>query len=251
MDIGSIDLVEILFTLFWLFFISLVLYLQREAKREGYPMSHELSRGRTQRIIKSGGPKKKTFKLPHGGTSTVPRPIVDTPINAEPAAVFPGAPLIPTGNPLLAGVGPGAYADRADEPDLTLHNENRIVPMRVATDFVITKGDPDPRGMSVVADDGEVAGTVADLWVDRSEPMIMFYEVKLPDGKHVLAPAGFTRIKPARGEIHVQSLHAHQFADVPPLKSNESITLLEEEKIYAYFAAGKLFADSARQEPLL
>ncbi|MEM1263875.1 MAG: photosynthetic reaction center subunit H [Pseudomonadota bacterium] len=251
MGIGSIDLVEIIFTLFWLFFIGLIIYLQREAKREGYPMEHELANGLTAEIPKTGGPKPKTFVLPHGGTVTVPRAVDSTPLHAEPAARFPGAPLVPTGNPLLAGVGPGAYAARADETDKTLHNEDRIVPMRLASDFVVTKGDPDPRGMAVVADDGEVAGTVADLWVDRSEPMIMFYEVALPTGKKVLAPAGFTRIKPSRGEIHVQSLHAHQFADVPALKSMDSITLLEEEKIYAYFAAGKLFADDERAEPLL
>ncbi len=254
MGIGSIDLVEIIFTLFWLFFIGLVLYLQREAKREGYPLEHDLANGKTRTALPSDGPKDKTFKLPHGGTSTVPRPVVAENLSAEPAGPFPGAPLQPTGNPLLAGVGPGAYADRADTPDLTLHNENRIVPMRVAKDFVVTSGDPDPRGWSVVADDGEVAGTVADLWVDRSEPMIMFYEVDLGaahGGKHVLLPSGFVRTKAGRGELHVQSLHAHHFADVPATASPDQITLLEEDKIYAYFAAGKLYATAERQEPLL
>ncbi len=33
--LANIDLVEILFTLFWVFFIGLVLYLHRESKREG------------------------------------------------------------------------------------------------------------------------------------------------------------------------------------------------------------------------
>ena len=254
MSIGSIDLVEILFTLFWLFFIGLVIYLQREAKREGYPLEDELSHGRTRKVPVRDAPRPKTFRLPHGGTSTVPRPVEAAELAAEPAANYPGAPLVPTGNPLLAGVGPGAWSDRADEPDKTLHNENRIVPMRIAPDFVITKGDPDPRGMQVIADDGEVAGTVADLWVDRSEPMIMFYEVDLGalgSGRNVLLPAGFVRVKASRGELHVQSLHAHQFADVPALKAADSITLLEEDKIYGYFAAGKLYATPDRAEPAL
>ena len=38
---SSIDLAEILFTLFWLFFIGLVLYLHRESKREGYPLESD------------------------------------------------------------------------------------------------------------------------------------------------------------------------------------------------------------------
>ena len=37
----SIDLAEILFTLFWVFFIALVLYLHRESKREGYPLESD------------------------------------------------------------------------------------------------------------------------------------------------------------------------------------------------------------------
>ncbi|MEO0952871.1 MAG: photosynthetic reaction center subunit H, partial [Pseudomonadota bacterium] len=36
--VGSIDLVEFIFTLFWLFFAVLVFYLHRESKREGYPL---------------------------------------------------------------------------------------------------------------------------------------------------------------------------------------------------------------------
>ena len=36
--LASVDLVEVLFTLFWVFFIGLVFYLQREMKREGYPL---------------------------------------------------------------------------------------------------------------------------------------------------------------------------------------------------------------------
>ncbi|MEO1034189.1 MAG: photosynthetic reaction center subunit H [Pseudomonadota bacterium] len=254
MSIGSIDLVEILFTLFWLFFIGLIIYLQREAKREGYPLEEDMSHGRTKRVRPNTAPRPKTFVLPHGGTATAPSPDKPQQISAKPAAGFPGAPLEPVGNPLLAGVGPGAYAERADVPDKTLHDEDRIVPMRIADEFVITAGDPDPRGWQIIADDGEVAGTVADLWVDRSEPMIMFYEADLgaaAGGRHVLVPSGFVRTKAGSREIHVQSLHAHQFADVPALKSTQSITLLEEEKIYAYFAAGKLYATAERQEPAL
>ena len=43
-----------------------------------------------------------------------------------------GAPLEPVGDPLLAGVGPGAWAMRADRPDVDPHGAPKIVPLRVA-----------------------------------------------------------------------------------------------------------------------
>jgi photosynthetic reaction center H subunit len=38
---------------------------------------------------------------------------------------------------------------------------------------------------------------------------------------------------------------------VPKTKSQYQITMLEEEKISAYYGAGTLYATPARQEPLL
>jgi photosynthetic reaction center H subunit len=41
----------------------------------------------------------------------------------------------------------------------------------------------------------------------------------------------------------------HQFANVPQTRSSTQITLLEEEKICAYYGAGTLYATPDRQEP--
>ncbi len=252
---GSIDLVEVLFTLFWLFFIGLVLYLHRESKREGYPLESDRTHRAPGTKVQGfpGVPEPKTFALPHGGTVTVPRKEPDNvELKAEPAAPYPGAPLVPTGNPMLDGVGPAAWSDRSDTPDLTLHGENRIVPMRVAPEFVVASRDPDPRGMEVIAGDGKVAGTVSDIWVDVSEPTVMFLEVDLGSGgRNVMLPMGFAKVSKSRNQVNVQSIYAAQFADVPALASPDQITLLEEDKIYGYFAGGKLYADPARQEPLI
>ena len=38
---------------------------------------------------------------------------------------------------MLAAVGPGAYAQRADVPELSLEGEPKIVPMRTRSDFSI------------------------------------------------------------------------------------------------------------------
>ena len=49
----------------------------------------------------------------------------------------------------------------------------------------------------------------------------------------------------------MHALLASQWAGVPATKSDEQITLLEEERIAAYFGGGLLYAKPSRQEPLL
>jgi photosynthetic reaction center H subunit len=58
----------------------------------------------------------------------------------------------------------------------------------------------------------------------------------------------FSRIKPQG--VYVHALLSHQFANVPFNNSPVQITLLEEEKIMAYFGAGTLYATPHRQEPV-
>ena len=70
----------------------------------------------------------------------------------------PGAPRVPAGNPMLSNMGPAAYANRPDRPDLTLSGLARIVPLRAAPGFHLDSKSPDARGMNVVGVDNEVAG---------------------------------------------------------------------------------------------
>lgn len=248
---SSIDLVEILFTLFWVFFVFLVLYLQREGKREGYPLVSERSDNITVQGFPSM-PRQKTYLLPHGGTATAPKGAPpETDVAAVPAANFPGAPLVPTGDPMVDGVGVAAYARRADTPDLTLDGRNRIVPLRTQPKAYVDRRDKDPRGMAVIAADGVSVGTVSDLWIDLSEPMIYFLEVALDKGDSVMVPFHFAKIRKRENEIRVNALYAHHFDKVPRLKSPDQVTLLEEDKITAFYAGGELYADETRQEPFI
>lgn len=164
----------------------------------------------------------------------------------------PGAPFTPDTDPMRAAVGPGAYADRADVPDVTVHGLPKIVPMRADANFFIEPRDPDPRGMAVVAADGAVAGTIVDAWVDRSEPQIRYFEVELAaGGRTVLLPIGYARIKGRSRTVHVKSIRAAHFDGVPGIRTPEQITLLEEDKIMAYYAGGYLYADDSRLGPVL
>ncbi len=54
-----------------------------------------------------------------------------------------GAPFEPTGNPMIDGVGPAAYAQRHDVPELAYDDGlPKIVPLRTATDFFLSYEDP-------------------------------------------------------------------------------------------------------------
>jgi photosynthetic reaction center H subunit len=158
-------------------------------------------------------------------------------------------PIEPTGNKLLSGLGPAAWAERADRPDLTIHGEPKIVPMRTAPEFFVEPRDPDPRGFAVVGCDGAVAGTVAELWVDKSEPQVRYLEVLVEsNGKLVLVPVTCARIDTVGRRVQVKSITAAQFADVPTTKAYHQVTLLEEDKIQGYFAGGYLYAAPSRSE---
>jgi photosynthetic reaction center H subunit len=100
----------------------------------------------------------------------------------------------------------------------------------------------------VIGGDGDVAGHVCDVWVDRAEALPRYLEVSLPDGRRVLTPIPFARIR--RTEVVVNSILSTQFGGVPPLRHADQITLLEEEKVAAYYGAGTLFATPHRQEPI-
>ena len=177
-------------------------------------------------------------------------------IKAVPADGFNGSPLVPTGNPMIDGVGPAAWADRADEPDRTFHGAPKIVPMRLDPTFSVAKGDPDPRGLPVEAVDKVTAGTVIELWVDRAEPQVRYYEVQLSGSeRRIMLPAGFVQWPNfglwGNDRLLVKSITAAQFADVPAIRRDAQITLLEEDKVMAYFAGGHLYATAARSEPII
>lgn len=249
-----IDVALVVLDAFFLFFLGLVLYLRREDRREGYPLEHEI----TGRIESVGGllttGLTKRFRLPFGhGIVTTPtkgREPVD--IAARRTEHHAGAPLVPTGNPLVDGIGPAAFAERAKRPDIDWEGHARIVPMSTADGFTIAIQDADPRGYSVVAADGRVAGQVVDLWIDRADRLIRYLEIAL-DGseRRVLAPMFGATISRARRRVSIDAITAAQFADVPAIEAAGTITLYEEERIQAYFGGGYLYATPSRSEPYL
>jgi photosynthetic reaction center H subunit len=244
---GTVDLAQVALYAFWLFFAGLVIYLQRENQREGYPTVNEDG---TDAGATFGMPEPKTFILPGGrGEVTVPQITHEREnLALAPTSASPGFPYEPTGNPMLDGVGPAAYALRRDEPELDSHGEPSIRPMRFAEGYRHFAGK-DPRGLPVIAGDGKVVGTIADMWVDLSELIVRYLEIDLADGGKRLVPQTMARIT-WRGVV-VRSIFAEHFADVPVTRSDRQVTKLEEERICAYYAGGTLYAARERVESQL
>ena len=242
---GNFDLAALAIWLFWGFFALLVYYLQTENMREGYPLETE-----DGKAAPNQGPfplpAAKTFIRPHGrGEVTLPngaREARDVALGRT--AMSEGFPHAPLGNPMLDGVGPASWAPRRDIPELDGHGHNKIVPMAQAAAFAVSAGR-DPRGMPVQANDNEVVGRISDMWVDGPEQLVRYLEVTLNSGNKRLVPMPMAKIWKDR--VRINSLSSDLFDTVPSTKSMTEVTMLEEEKIGAYYAGGTMYAAAKRQ----
>lgn len=244
---GHIDLALISLYLFWGFFALLIYYIQTENLREGYPMiDDDGDPAPFQGLFPL--PSPKTYQLPHGrGEKTVPSYQPEgreTPVART--SETNGFPMRPTGDPMRDGVGAASWAPRRDVPELDGKGHPKLRPLRHIPSFEVSAGR-DPRGMPVQAGDGAIVGTVSDIWIDEPEALVRYLEVDL-DAEHGsgtrLLPLYFARI--GRDRVRVRAIFSEHFAHVPQHRSDEQITLLEEEKISAYYGGGLRYASASR-----
>ncbi len=259
--VGTFDVAELAFFLFFFFFIGLVFYLNRESRREGYPLEDEFT-GRLDSMPLTQG-EKKVFQLPHGRGTYVPEDMPREPVELPAQRMFHagGAAYVPTGNPMKDGLGPAAWANRQDYPDLTFDGRLRIVPLGDAHEIEIAPNDPNIIGWPVYDCNVELAGKVSDIWVDQSEHIIRYLEIETNAGDKVLAPMFVAVVQtkgilaglwPANPElVQIDAITKDQYADVPRLAKAGQITRLEEDKIMAYYGGGYMYATPERSEPVL
>lgn len=252
---GALDVAEACWYLFLIFFAGLILYLRREDRREGYPLEADTTGVREDDTGLFFFATPKTFELPHGrGRKVAPDRRRETrKLNARRTAVWPGAPIEPLGDPLVDGIGPAAYAERANVPDVLHDGTPKIVPLALAKGYELAKGDADPRGYRVIAADRVVAGVVKDVWVDRMEFLIRFLEVELAGapGQRRLLPMGMAVIDRGSRAVRVRSIGSSQFVNVPQPARSDQITFYEEERVMAYYGGGYLYGMPGRAESLL
>ncbi|MFN9497714.1 MAG: photosynthetic reaction center subunit H [Erythrobacteraceae bacterium] len=252
--VGTFDVAELAFLLFFGFFIALVFYLNKESRREGYPLEDEETGKIHPGSLFDGD--KKSFQLPHGRGTYVPEDVARDDINVPAVRAFrgAGAPFVPTGNPMKDGMGPAAWANRSKYPDLTFDGRPRIVPIAQSHELIVSPNDPELIGWPVMAADKQIVGKVSDIWVDQAEHIIRYLEVETATGKKVLAPMmvaavqtkGFFDDKPELVEI--DAITAAQFEDVPALETAGIITRYEEDRVQAYFGGGYMYATPERSE---
>jgi len=255
---GNFDLASLSIWLFWIFFALLIYYLQTENMREGYPLENE-----DGSAAPNQGPfpvpDAKTFKLPHGRGDVVVPSAENEAFHRRDALALTkpsnmasnGFPYDPSGDPMKDGIGPGSWTPRGDVPELDGHGHPKIVPMGQTEAYRVSAGR-DPRGLPVVAGDGEVVGTISDMWIDAPEQLVRYLEIEL-DADHGggtrLVPMTFSKV--GWKKVTINSIFGKHFADVPVTKSGNQITKLEEELISAYYGAGILYASEKRFGPML
>jgi photosynthetic reaction center H subunit len=240
---GNFDLASLAIWLFWGFFALLIYYLQTENMREGFPFENEDGTQASNQAI-FPLPKPKTFILPLGkGTVTVPSAENEAAHRRTDLALAPtggeGFPHMPTGNPMLDGVGPASWVPRRDEPELDAHGHAKLRPMARIDGMAVSAGR-DPRGLPVQAGDLEVVGRVKDMWIDVPEQLVRYLEVDLNNGTSRLIPMTMAKIWADR--VRVNALTSDMFPTIPATKSGETVTKLEEDKISGYVAAGWMYA---------
>jgi photosynthetic reaction center H subunit len=250
---GDLDVAELVFYIFFAFFLGLVIYLRREDRREGYPLEEDVG----GKLLWNEGPLQratpKSFQLSFGRDAVSPEidrarePVVVPNATRE---AWPGSPLDPVGNPLTAGVGPGAYAQRADTADLGMLGHPRIVAMSQQDHFAFHGRDPDIRGKAILGADKAVAGHVGEVWVDLSDHAIRYLTANLEGGGQAVVPFAMCSVA-YNGTVTCDALLASQFTGAPLPKDPTKLTLLEEEQILGYFGAGYLYASPDRVEPYL
>lgn len=262
--VGTFDVAELAFLLFFGFFIALVFYLNKESRREGYPLEdEETGKIHPGSLFDTG---KKSFQLPHGRGTYVPEDVARDDINVPGVQAFraAGAPWVPTGNAMKDGMGPAAWANRSNYPDLTFDGRPRIVPIANSHELIVSPNDPQLIGWPVKAADGVTVGKVSDIWVDQAEHIIRYLEVETNTGKKVLAPmmvavvhgnslidALLPIVEDKPKYVEIDAITAAQFDDVPTLETPGIITRYEEDRVQAYFGGGYMYATPERAEPWL
>ena len=248
--IGHLDVAQIMLYAFFLFFAGLHL-----VPAPGRP-ARRLSAG-----IRRTAPSSPRLPVHSLAQDLSPRRRLDResaefpgrqrPINAVKVEPWPGAPHRADRRPVAGRRRPGSWNVRPDFAYKTFDGHDVVAPMRVATNYAVADGGGNPIGFSVIGADGKVAGTIKDIWVDRAESMVSYYEIGLTGGKSVLAPVHFCDVNFRARTVKITALTAEPVRRGAATEEPRRVTMQEEEKVAAVLRRRHALFDPARAEPLL
>ncbi len=155
-----------------LFFAGLIWYLRQEDRREGYPLESGSRRRReAARLAVSSRAEDLPPRRRLDGAGARPIRPDARPLNAAKTEPWPGAPYRADRRSAAGRRRPGLLGGAARLPYKTAEGHDLIAPLRVATNYAVAPEGGNPLGFTVIGGDRKAAGTVKDIWVDRSESM--------------------------------------------------------------------------------
>ena len=122
------------------------------------------------------------------------------------------------------------------------------------------KADPRPANVSTLTDRASLTpampseasgGTVVGAPATGDAVVTAVAPAATPRAGTMLVPVTFANISRRKRTVTVKALLGNQLGMAPRPASSDQITLLEEDKITAFFGAGMLYATKYRAEPLL
>lgn len=239
----QIDLAQVLIAATVVAWFVLVWYLQREMKREGYPLEEAIPTVRHSIVGWPAMPPPKTYLLLEGGSVTLPQEYERRELKAEAREMHPGAPLYPVGEPLLAGIGPSSYTLRRDEPFLLLSGEPCLQPLRKTPHLKCVDPLMDPRGKRVVGADFGAAGLCIDVWYDDESKIPRYLEVELDGGAGIrLVPIFYCSLRTESAAFRCDAITGAQFKLAPVTRLPDVITAREEDMVNGFWAGGHMYS---------
>ena len=240
---SQIDLAQVLIVAFVLFWFGLVWYIRREDKREGYPLEESIPTLRHGIVGWPDAPAPKLYTRLEGGVVALPQEYERRELRAQPRELHPGAPLYPVGEPLLAGIGPGAYTLRRDEPFVLMDGRPQLQPLRKTPHLVCVDPDLDPRGQRALGVDFADAGICVDVWWDDESKIPRYLEVELNEGAgRRLVPIFYCSLRTKASAFRCDAVTGAQFKLAPMIRRPDVITAREEDRVNGFWAGGHLYS---------
>ena len=139
--------------------------------------------------------------------------------------------------PVLEELGrayPRHYGSRIGEP-VGPGEGARVVPLKDAKDFRLSKGAPNLKGWSVYGSDAEKVGVVTQMLVDPLAMKVRYIDVDLADDlfgltddRHVLVPLEAVELRERSEDVWVQGMVGRDIATLPAYLGGPVDPLLEE-----------------------